>query len=62
MTDFEKTTAISELVAGYDTYSEAGELVAEAAADAPASTPTCAAATISWLGSQLTVKTYKEGC
>ncbi|MEU0369393.1 LxmA leader domain family RiPP [Streptomyces sp. NPDC006283] len=62
MAELGKTAAISELVAGYDTYSEAGELVAEAAADAPASTPACAAATISWLGSQLTVKTYKDGC
>ncbi|MFI8939259.1 LxmA leader domain family RiPP [Streptomyces syringium] len=58
----EKSEAIIDLMAGYDAYSSADELNTTAAAEAPASTPACAAATMSWLGSQLTVKTYKDGC
>ncbi|MET9756596.1 LxmA leader domain family RiPP, partial [Streptomyces syringium] len=37
-------------MAGYDAYSSADELNTTAAAEAPASTPACAAATMSWLG------------
>ncbi|MEW2579344.1 LxmA leader domain family RiPP [Streptomyces syringium] len=58
----EKSEAIMDLMAGYDAYSSADELNTTAAADAPATTAPCGAAGVSWLASQFTVKTYKDGC
>ncbi|ALC22073.1 LxmA leader domain family RiPP [Streptomyces pristinaespiralis] len=58
----DKTGAITELIEGYDSYSDAEELNSTAAAEAPATSAPCGAASVSWLASQFTVKTYKEGC
>ncbi|WP_223768473.1 LxmA leader domain family RiPP [Streptomyces huiliensis] len=57
-----KTTAIMELVAGYETYAESAELELDAAVPAPASTPVCGAAAVSWIASQFGAKTYSGGC
>ncbi|UQA94433.1 LxmA leader domain family RiPP [Streptomyces halobius] len=42
-----KSTVITDLVAGYSTYTEAGELNVSAAAGAPATTYICASVAIS---------------
>ncbi|MFD8546291.1 LxmA leader domain family RiPP [Streptomyces sp. NPDC059649] len=57
-----KTTAIMDLVAGYEAYAASSELQIDTTVDAPASTPACGAATVSWLVSQFSAKTVKEGC
>ena len=58
----DKSSAIMDLVSGYETYSDVEELNTTAAADAPASTPACGAATVSFIASQFSVKTYNDGC
>ncbi|MGX1975451.1 LxmA leader domain family RiPP [Streptomyces kronopolitis] len=57
-----KTTAIMELVAGYEVYADSAELQVDATVNAPASTPACGAATVSWIASQFSAKTIKDGC
>ncbi|UQA94432.1 LxmA leader domain family RiPP [Streptomyces halobius] len=57
-----KTTAIMELVAGYEAYADSDELQIDANADAPASTPVCGAATVSWAASMFSAKTVRDGC
>ncbi|GAB7182134.1 hypothetical protein ATKI12_1965 [Kitasatospora sp. Ki12] len=57
-----KTTAIMELVAGYEAYAATEELQVDAAADAPATTIFCASAGASWLASAVSAKTFKGGC
>ncbi|MFI1254191.1 LxmA leader domain family RiPP [Streptomyces netropsis] len=57
-----KTTAIMELVAGYEAYADSAELKLDAAAAAPASTPACGAAGVSWLASVFSAKTVRDGC
>ncbi|AIA06992.1 hypothetical protein SAZ_34145 [Streptomyces noursei ZPM] len=46
-----KSTVITDLVAGYSTYTEAGELNVSAAAGAPATTYICASVAISRVSS-----------
>ncbi|MFE9170739.1 LxmA leader domain family RiPP [Streptomyces kebangsaanensis] len=59
----EKTTAIMELLAGYEAYSDARELNVTAAAEAPATSPACiASATASFVASQFSAKTVAGGC
>ncbi|GIE80021.1 hypothetical protein Aph02nite_59710 [Actinoplanes philippinensis] len=58
----EKTENLNELIEGYLVYSETDELNVAAAADAPATSAPCAAATASWLISQFSGKTIAEGC
>ncbi|MGW2329930.1 LxmA leader domain family RiPP [Streptomyces sp. NPDC001700] len=57
-----KTTAIMELVAGYDAYADSEELQPTATADAPATSPFCASAGISWLASAFSARTVNGGC
>ncbi|MBT2379168.1 LxmA leader domain family RiPP [Streptomyces cyaneofuscatus] len=60
-----KTTTIMELAAGYDAYTGAEELEVGATAEAPASTPLCAAAAsagVSWMASQFSARTISGGC
>ncbi|MGK4582157.1 LxmA leader domain family RiPP [Kitasatospora sp. HPMI-4] len=59
----EKSSAIMELMAGYEAYSTAEEIGLAAAVDAPATTPACAAsAAVSWMTSQIVSKTVVTGC
>ncbi|PRW62043.1 LxmA leader domain family RiPP [Actinopolyspora mortivallis] len=59
----EKTSAIMELVAGYEAYSQADELNVTAATDAPATSPACIASfSASAVSSRTTVDTYNNGC
>ncbi|MGJ5755233.1 hypothetical protein FB563_3451 [Streptomyces puniciscabiei] len=59
----EKATAIEDLMAGYEAYSDARELGVTSAVDAPATSPACiASATASWLASQFSAKTISGGC
>ncbi|MFD4141780.1 MULTISPECIES: LxmA leader domain family RiPP [unclassified Streptomyces] len=60
-----KSTAIMELVAGYDAYTESDELQVGATAEAPATTPFCAFAAsvgVSWYASAFSAKTINGGC
>ena len=59
-----KSAAIMDLVAGYETYSNAQELNAATAADAPATSAPCisAASAISWYTSLAISKTIDNGC
>lgn len=58
----DKSTAIMELVSGYDEYAEVEELEQSAATDAPATTHYCAAAALTWLTGQAVSKTIDDGC
>ncbi|MEX2975143.1 MULTISPECIES: LxmA leader domain family RiPP [Streptomyces] len=57
-----KTDAIMELVAGYETYADSAELQLDATAEAPATSPFCASAGISWLASAFSARTVNGGC
>jgi hypothetical protein len=57
-----KTTAIMDLVAGYEAYADTEELQFEAAADAPATTLFCASAGASWMASIFSARTINGGC
>jgi hypothetical protein len=57
-----KSDAIMDLLAGYEAYSKVEELNVAAAADAPATSAPCAAASISWLVSQFSARTISGGC
>lgn len=62
--------SMMELIAGYDAYASAAELNTQAAVDAPATTPVCAAVTGAAAGKWLISAavsaaggaTYKVGC
>ncbi|MFD7414023.1 hypothetical protein [Kitasatospora purpeofusca] len=65
----QKSTAIMELVAGYDTFATAADLEITAISDAPATTPACVitgaaigGAGASWLATNVATATYKKGC
>lgn len=59
----EKSVAIMELMAAYDTYSDVSELNIGTAVDAPATTPACiASATASFVASQFSARTIAGGC
>lgn len=57
---------VMQLVAGYETYSDALGIGESADSGAPATTPVCASAAasagISWMTGQFASKTYIEGC
>lgn len=62
-----KHASVMELVANYDAYTDAAELDVTAAADAPATTPVCAAtaASSTWCAggaSAVSGATYEAGC
>ncbi|MFP3988995.1 hypothetical protein U9R90_16160 [Streptomyces sp. E11-3] len=57
-----KTDAIMELVSGYEAYAGSDELQINASVNAPASTPVCGAATVSWAASMFSAKTVRDGC
>lgn len=60
----QKSTAIMELLSGYEAYSNAEELNAVSSVDAPATTILCAtvSAGASWISSQFVSKTFAAGC
>ncbi|GGY21963.1 LxmA leader domain family RiPP [Streptomyces djakartensis] len=57
------TTAITELMAGYEACSDVRELNVTAAAEAPATSPACiAGATASFVASRFSARTIDGGC
>lgn len=63
----DKTNAIMDLVSNYDAYADVAELNVTAAAEAPATTPVCAAtiASSGWCAagaSAISGATYEAGC